>query len=256
MYIKMKKYQKASLGLRFLAVCLDSLLLSLVLAPFIIGFGDVAIVMSPFFSFLYYGIMEGSMGATLGKKACGLVVVDRNGRLLDTGTGFMRSICRSLSQLIVGIGFLIALFDENGLALHDRLAGTYVTTAEQLRRLKPSPVPSNPVTPNRRYSPLRVIGISGKHAGESIDVTESGLIFGRDSEICTVSYPINHPVISRTHCKITYNYDSQMFILQDLNSSHGTFLKNGTRVITPIALDEGMEFYLGSPSESFRVVCG
>lgn len=67
------------------------------------------------------------MGATVGKWATGLRIVRRGGEPLGFGHATLRhTIGYLVSLLTLGIGFLLAIFDAEGRALHDRIAGTVV----------------------------------------------------------------------------------------------------------------------------------
>jgi hypothetical protein len=187
------------------------------------------------------------MSASLGKKICGLVVVDQNGNKLTSAKGFTRSICRILSGAICGIGFIIALFDEDGQALHDKMAGTYVTTDVP----DANPVVSGPSS----FRTPTVICVSGQFAGKAYNLDQKGITIGRDTNLCEIVYPESTKGISRIHCKILFNPQTQMFVLYDLGSTYGTFLENGTRIIQdqPIALRSGQGFYLASQVNYYRV---
>ena len=67
-------------------------------------------------------------GLTPGKMLLGLQVVDqRNGAIPGFGKMFLREIIgRILSGLFFGLGYFWAIFDKNGQAWHDKLAGTVV----------------------------------------------------------------------------------------------------------------------------------
>lgn len=64
--------------------------------------------------------------ATPGKMATGLVVVRSDGSALTTGRAFGRCFGEWLSGLTIGIGYLMAAFDEEKRALHDRVCDTRV----------------------------------------------------------------------------------------------------------------------------------
>ncbi len=66
-------------------------------------------------------------GQTCGKWATGLRIRRVNGEAL----GIVRTLVRhtigyALSLFVFGLGFLLAIFDREGRALHDRIAGTIV----------------------------------------------------------------------------------------------------------------------------------
>lgn len=76
---------------------------------------------------LYYAGLESSAHqATLGKRALGIKVVDRNGERLSFLHALGRWLAAGLSYLIFYIGFLMAAFTEKKQALHDLIASTYV----------------------------------------------------------------------------------------------------------------------------------
>ncbi|MDP4126542.1 MAG: trypsin-like peptidase domain-containing protein [Bacillota bacterium] len=97
-------------------------------------------------------------------------------------------------------------------------------------------------------------GVSGHFAGNNLNVT-GAMIIGRDPAQCQVVFPANTTDISRRHCCITFNEAAQSFALEDLNSSNGTYLYNGQRIIPgqPHFLKNGEKFYLGVPSNMFEV---
>jgi uncharacterized RDD family membrane protein YckC len=70
--------------------------------------------------------MLGRFGATLGKMACGLQVVTP---YIDKIT-YMRALGRffaeMVSYIILGIGYIMAAFDDEKRALHDRICSTRV----------------------------------------------------------------------------------------------------------------------------------
>lgn len=75
---------------------------------------------------LYNGLMIGKYGATLGKMACGLKVVMPDGSPVTMGRGFGRYLGEIVSSLTLNIGYLMAAFDDEKRALHDRIASTRV----------------------------------------------------------------------------------------------------------------------------------
>ena len=66
-------------------------------------------------------------GATVGKWATGLRIERQSGARLGFGHATLRhTLGYLISLLTLGIGFLLAAFDAEGRALHDRIAGTVV----------------------------------------------------------------------------------------------------------------------------------
>jgi len=68
----------------------------------------------------------GTYGATPGKMACGLKVIRTDGSKLTYGRAFGRHFADMLSGLTLCIGYIIAGFDDEKRALHDRICDTRV----------------------------------------------------------------------------------------------------------------------------------
>ncbi len=249
--------QKGSMGARVGAFFLDGLIVGLLLMVAYIISPGLWLILYFTGTVLYYGICEGSsLHATLGKRMCGLIVVDRNGMPFGFATAFLRALCRVLSGVCLGVGYLMGFFDPDGATLHDRIAGTFVASraaVQQIGGMTP-PVPAQPEKGVTSMNP-QIIGISGLYAGRAFPVSLQGSMLGRDPASCDFVFPDGSQGISRNHCKIQFNPQTQMFILYDLGSTYGTFLGSGARVPQgqPAALRVGDEFYLGSRANVFRV---
>ena len=63
---------------------------------------------------------------TPGKIVLGLKIVDVNGNKISYFTALIRYISTIISSLLLGIGYLLIIFDGKKQALHDKLASTYV----------------------------------------------------------------------------------------------------------------------------------
>jgi uncharacterized RDD family membrane protein YckC len=87
----------------------------------------LALLLAAFYYVYYWGVQ----GATPGKKALGLVVVDEGGRSpIGVGAALLRVAGYILSALPLGMGF--ALVPVTGRGLHDRMAGTVVVQRERV----------------------------------------------------------------------------------------------------------------------------
>ncbi len=75
---------------------------------------------------VYSTFFLGKFGATPGKMACKLKVVDAEGGKIGYGRALGRSCAEILSQMICLIGYIIAAFDEQKRALHDHICSTRV----------------------------------------------------------------------------------------------------------------------------------
>ena len=77
-------------------------------------------------SFAYYVYFLTKYQATPGKMALGLKVVTPEGAPITAGTATARFFAEMLSAIICGVGYIMAAFDEEKRALHDRLCNTRV----------------------------------------------------------------------------------------------------------------------------------
>lgn len=141
----------AGFWIRFLAKLIDSLIVTLVIGVpvFFIAFRSVFTgggpPGNPFFASgakgwaiqgivnivvaLITGWFLGKFGATPGKMALGLKVVNPDGSQISYGRAFGRAFAEILTSLtcyLLGIGYIIAGFDRQKRALHDHIAGTRV----------------------------------------------------------------------------------------------------------------------------------
>lgn len=82
-------------------------------------------------SVLYYVLMESSAKqGTLGKLAMGIKVGKQGGERITALNAFGRLLGRSLSGMILYIGYIMVAFDPKKQSLHDKLANTYVFYAK------------------------------------------------------------------------------------------------------------------------------
>lgn len=117
--------QYAGFWWRLLAWWLDALILSVVFALLFTsgdpGIGCLVV------SWLYSALMESSRWqATLGKRACGLIVIDTDTNSLTFARATGRHFAKYISALTLGIGYAMAAFTERRQALHDIIADTLV----------------------------------------------------------------------------------------------------------------------------------
>ena len=74
---------------------------------------------------LYQAILIGMIGTTLGKKALGVYILDRNGNVMGIPRSIARAVPMFASILFFYFGFIFALFRSDNRTLHDLLADTY-----------------------------------------------------------------------------------------------------------------------------------
>ncbi len=91
------------------------------LSNFISGFIGFSV------NLLYFTLFWSSkFQGTPGKIVLGLKIVDANGNKISYSTALIRYISTFISSLLLGIGYLLIIFDGKKQALHDKLASTYV----------------------------------------------------------------------------------------------------------------------------------
>ncbi len=74
----------------------------------------------------YNAICHGLWGATIGKLAVGIRVVRADGTSVGLALATFRAVAELISILVLGLGYLTVLVDENRRALHDYVCGTRV----------------------------------------------------------------------------------------------------------------------------------
>jgi len=135
-------YKPAGFWIRFVAVFIDSIIVNFVNFPItivamffkrgnelpeVIVFQLVLIVITMIPPMLYEVIMINKKGATLGKMICGLKVVNADAsEEISLSKSFGRYFSKIVSAIIFNIGYLMAGFDPEKRALHDRMCNTRV----------------------------------------------------------------------------------------------------------------------------------
>jgi len=126
----------AGFWIRFGAKFIDGIIMNVVsrLVLLVMGFaltdpdtapiigGGVSLVLNAAY-FIYF---TGKFGATLGKMACKIEVIRPDGTPMTFGSATGRYFAELLSSLTLGIGYIMAAFDEEKRALHDRICDTRV----------------------------------------------------------------------------------------------------------------------------------
>jgi uncharacterized RDD family membrane protein YckC len=77
-------------------------------------------------AFTYETVLIWKYGSTLGKMACKVEVITAEGKPISYGLSVGRYFAKMLSAFTLGIGYIIAAFDEEKRSLHDRLCNTRV----------------------------------------------------------------------------------------------------------------------------------
>ena len=99
----------------------------------------------------------------------------------------------------------------------------------------------------------QIMCMNGPLQGHVYAITADGLILGRD-QCCNLRLPGTASGVSRRHARIRLL--SGRPVLEDLQSSYGTFLSTGQRLVpnTPVTLTNGSRFYLGDQRNQFQVI--
>ncbi len=84
---------------------------------------------------LYYVLLTGLRGQTLGKQLLGIRVVNRNGEVPGIGRAILREVIgKFVSTIVLLLGYIWVLFDRRKQGWHDKIAGTYVIRVERTTR--------------------------------------------------------------------------------------------------------------------------
>jgi len=100
----------------------------------------------------------------------------------------------------------------------------------------------------------QLVCVAGPLAGARFRLTSAPSVIGRDPACCQIVLPAQTPGVSRRHCSIRMGSDGLM-VLEDCNSSNGTFLATGERLEAgrPLRIRPGESFHLGTRSVVFEV---
>jgi uncharacterized RDD family membrane protein YckC len=138
------QFNYAGFWIRFGAVFLDGLILKAVAFVLSLAFGmslaqsagvepgpivarQIVLMFIQFAIAIAYEVfMIGKYGATLGKMACKIHVITADGGQVSYLRAFGRYFAKLLSYFTCTIGFIMAGFDEEKRALHDRICNTRV----------------------------------------------------------------------------------------------------------------------------------
>ena len=95
--------------------------------PFLIlSIFSISFTINFIISLTYYVFFNGKYGATPGKMAIGAKIVNTDGTPISYTKAFARFFAEMLSAFILSIGYIMAAFDSQKRALHDRICGTLV----------------------------------------------------------------------------------------------------------------------------------
>ena len=107
---------------------------------YVLGGEDLSLVYEFVCGYAYFILFFRFGGRSPGKRLFGLKVIDLEGRpRLGWYQAFERTHGYAASTLAASLGFLQVLWDQHGLTMHDRIAGT--TVVRWKKRVPPPPAP-------------------------------------------------------------------------------------------------------------------
>ena len=117
---------------RLAAVIIDGIITGVVSA--VIDLLVDTAILGSIFSLLYYVLLTGLKGQTLGKMALGIQVVDVQGNVPGIWRAFFREVIGKLiSTIAFFLGFLWIIRDPRKRGWHDYIGGTFVVRKERDR---------------------------------------------------------------------------------------------------------------------------
>ena len=100
------------------------------------------IIIAILIRWLYYAGMESSRWqATIGKLMIGIVVTDLDSKRISFGKATGRYFGKFISDLTLGIGYLMAAFTDKKQALHDKIAGCLVVDKQKDYKISEVKIP-------------------------------------------------------------------------------------------------------------------
>lgn len=120
--------------------------------------------------------------------------------------------------------------------------------------------PAQPVLPQMPQSAVQpkmvvIRSLSAQHSGMSYPIGTAPVLIGRDAANCTIVFREGTPGVSGRHCSVSWNPDTEEFLITDLRSTYGTFLMNGQKLEpnVPYRCRAGESFYVGEKTNVLRV---
>lgn len=112
-------------------------------------------------------------------------------------------------------------------------------------------------TPQTAAQPKTVVirSLSAQHNGMSYPIGTAPVLIGRDAANCTIVFREGTPGVSGRHCSVSWNPDTEEFLITDLRSTYGTFLMSGQKLEpnVPYRCRAGESFYVGEKTNMLRV---
>lgn len=156
----------------------------------------------------------------------------------------------SISFLLVIISFYISINQSRRQTFKQSVTKIGQTIMGESQS-NPSPKPKE-----QQHKHVRgyLKGLSGAFVGTEIPLEENNIVLGRDPKLANIVFDGKYNKISRRHVRLIYRSQTHEFILEDLYSGHGTFVK-GKKLTggKKVRLRSGDTFYLVSSEHTFKV---
>ncbi|MCM1087134.1 MAG: trypsin-like peptidase domain-containing protein [Muribaculaceae bacterium] len=103
-----------------------------------------------------------------------------------------------------------------------------------------------------------ICSMAQQHGGMKVQLEGRQVQIGRDPSSCQLVYRDGTPGVSKLHCQISWDASRGEFVLMDMKSTYGTFLRNGQKLNPGAAyyLRSGDSFYLGDRANEIRTELG
>lgn len=125
-------YELAGVGTRFIALIIDGFILGIItwVIGLVLGNANTGGIFGFVIGVAYqWYFLTQQNGQTPGKKIMGIRVIKVTGQPLQGADAIIRYIGYYINSIVIMIGWVWAIFDENSQGWHDKLAGTYVIRA-------------------------------------------------------------------------------------------------------------------------------
>jgi len=154
----------------------------------------------------------------------------------------------------MGSGLLRSLLWISGI-----LAASVLGWAGTRMALNKRPAQSGirPHAPVPYVAPKPVLkAIAGQYMGGAFPLEAGASTLGRDPQAANLVFGAESDSISKRHCTVGWDAGRQIFVVEDLGSTNGTYLGTGERLAAhvPRELRPGERFYIGDLRNQFEVV--
>lgn len=137
-------------------------------------------------------------------------------------------------------------------------AGVAVKDLITLKEVHPTPgtiVGPGPVGPAPTYAAPALEGLAGMYAGSKVQLTPNQpIILGRDAAMAQIVFSQGAQKISRRHCEVMFNSQTQQYRVTDF-SSNGTYVNGGRLPANaPVMLARGTKIALGDSNNIMKLL--